>query len=148
MRSRWDDLRQTYWPQVAHKKNDLHEMRVASIYGRFQNGGTPKSSSLVGISMKYTIQLLGYPHFRKPPYHIHPWNWSSPWSWSSYCLCRARTPWLHHGPSTFRSGSSVQSLSMWDWVRTIDPFKWDGWVWFRTENDQAFGSIVTHVWEP
>ena len=43
---------------------------ILTCYGGFRKRATPKSSILMGVSMKQAIQLLGIPHFWKPPHMV------------------------------------------------------------------------------
>ena len=49
-----------FWP--GWKVEELQDLDVSL------NGGTPKSSILIGFSIMFTIQDLGYPYFWKHPF--------------------------------------------------------------------------------
>ena len=60
--------------------------------GVSENSGTPKSSILIGFSIRnYTSSILGYPYFRKPPYDIVIYSKSrikKSWSMTHICMCK------------------------------------------------------------
>ena len=60
----------TYQPMlmIMCKSNKLWFCMSIPILEVSINGGTPKSSILMGCSLTKTIQLLRYPYFRKPPF--------------------------------------------------------------------------------
>ena len=100
----WNNSRDFLCQSIQCLKSVSHQFnaRFNSMWSHIEvsgNGGTPKSSILVGLSLYSKPSILGYPHFMNPPYEWTQWTRFKFCSWrimkfmlrrsevSAFCFC-------------------------------------------------------------
>jgi hypothetical protein len=74
VRRQWEVHWKPCWASLLAKYSSISPIALfQNIWRCSKNGSITKSSILIGFSINKTIQLLGYLHFRKPPYVTQSW---------------------------------------------------------------------------